>query len=724
MTLDADVIVVGSGPAGSSAAFHLAQRGRRVLLVDRHRFPRDKSCGDGLTRSAVRMLDKMGVLPKLEPAQRTHGVRVFMHGRGSRSFEYPRHAGEPGYGLVVPRFQLDHTLCEHAVEAGATLWEGTLAERLVHASGAVGGVEVVRGRKRIRLRSRFVVAADGATSRLAREAGLVGDPVHNFGAAVRGYYAGVEGLTDAIEIYAPLAQSSDQHLLPSYGWVFPIGPSIANIGVGVFVRERGVNLRLLFYNFLAALRQSDLRFATMKVSGEWMGAPLRFDFAPERCRAPGLLIAGDAAGMISPFTGEGIGFALESGELAARAIDHALSLGVDGGAEREYASALAARYSGYFETGRHSARRYILIWHVLESTFHNDRPLFSICRQAALLPEGITETERHLFPDVSTVVAREDLPLRSHLLAVNEVLLDTVRQDWPFLARALKSDGLGSTVAFRPALLMLASAYSAEPRVPLILAAASALELGCLAILAHVSVAEDPSPTKPGVRRPAHWGNLFALLVGDYLMSHAYHLSAQVAAGVSLEISNALASACEGWVSEIRRSFDLSMSDRDYLNNLGRKAALMFELPCKLGAQLSGSTPAQVDALSGYGHCTGMAYLLADEVLAVRDQPTHFGSIARPEIRHGGFSLPVLRAARHESNEVLRSLLDGGVRDERQVQEIRRLVANTLASREVIEIAATYSARAKAWLTVLPEGPSRRTLAALADFAIAGNVSQ
>jgi menaquinone-9 beta-reductase len=708
--LDADVIVVGAGPGGSSAAFHLARLGRKVLLLDRQAFPRDKSCGDALTRSAVQILAEMGVLPALATARRTHGLRIFMKGRGSRSFEYPRDLDDP-YGLVLPRRELDHILCRHAVEAGATLWERTLADRLIHADGAVAGVEVVRDGRRTRLHSRIVIAADGAASRLAQQAGLVGGPVQGFGSAIRGYYDAVEGLTETLQIYAPLDNPASLHLLPSYGWVFPLGGSSANVGVGVFQRTPGVNLRRMFERFLDALRKDDPRFARMKECGEWKGAPLRFDFAPERSGVRGLLLVGDAAGMISPFTGEGIGFALDSGRLAAQAAELSLSSALDG-CERAYASSLARRYAGYFETGRQSARRYLLVWQVLADTFHNDKPLFSLCRQAALLPEGIADSLASTLPDVGALPV--PAAVRSDGLAVDEILIDTIRRDWPFLARLAMREGVATGVSLRPALLTLLAASSARRAKFGVLATAAALELGCLAVLSHVSVMAEAAPS---TRNPqANWGNLFAIMVGDYLMSHAYDLSAQVGAGVSLAIADALAKACEGWVRDDRGAHDLEMTEQAYLETLSRKASLMFELPCRLGAELAGSPAFRVDALSGYGLNVGIAYLLADEVQAIRSRSTLLSRLA-PELREGHYSLPVLRAARSDEGR-LRSLLDRGALSEQDAQAAERLVAESAALAAVLDIARHYVARAKGKIAPLPDGPVRRSLDALADFAV------
>jgi flavin-dependent dehydrogenase len=117
----------------------------------------------------------------------------------------------------------------------------------------------------------------------------------------------------------------------------------------------------------------------MRSCGAWTGAPLRRDFAPERCAAPGLLLVGDAAGLISPFTGEGISYALDSGRCAAEIVDEALAHGKIGDLSA-YGRRLGAQYAGYFELGRESVKRYTLLWQVLDSTFASDKPLFAMIR--------------------------------------------------------------------------------------------------------------------------------------------------------------------------------------------------------------------------------------------------------------------------------------------------------------------------------------------------------
>ncbi|YCK38037.1 FAD-dependent oxidoreductase [Actinomadura sp. ATCC 39365] len=261
-----DAVVVGAGPAGSAAAYHLARRGRSVLLVERRAFPRDKCCGDGLTRGAVRQLAEMGVLPDLADAQRVGGVRVHMRGKGARDFPYS------GFGLVLPRFDLDARLCARAVEAGATLWTAQVSGPIGGPSG-VRGIEMIRDGRRTRVEAPVVVAADGAASRLARQTGLRPPGREWTGFAARAYYAGIKGTDDLLQIVLPLTDVTDKHLLPSYGWIFPLGQGRANVGVGLFGPMNPEGLRGMFDRFVADLAELDPGFATATREGPMSGAP-------------------------------------------------------------------------------------------------------------------------------------------------------------------------------------------------------------------------------------------------------------------------------------------------------------------------------------------------------------------------------------------------------------------------------------------------------------------
>ncbi|MEV4629303.1 geranylgeranyl reductase family protein [Micromonospora sp. NPDC049523] len=705
-----DAVVVGAGPAGSATAYHLARRGRRVLLVDRRDFPREKSCGDGLTRAAVRLLADMGVLEELDGAARVVGVRVRMRGRGSRDFRYDGD-GPLAYGMVVPRLELDAKLCHSAVRAGATLWSDARATYLLGEPGAVRGVEIEREGRRMAVRAPVVVAADGASSGLGRQAGLRTGAAEQTGFAARGYFTGVVDLAPLLEIHLPLFDVTERHLLPSYGWVFPVGGGVVNVGVGLFDPSHRDSVRSLYDRFVTDLIATDPRFRRARPVGRMSGAPLRLDFDPARCGVPGLLLVGDAAGLVSPFTGEGISFALESGALAAAKIDAALHESDDAPVDpAPYARELGARHAGYFETGRHTARRYLLTWRMLESTFDDDRPIFTLCRWLALHPDGAA-AERVLapLPPLDPGLGRA---LRRDLAAVAEILAGCVRDDWPMFVRLLAVDRDPAAVSIRPAVLLLAAAYVGGLRSPVSHALAAAVDLGLLAGLAMDGAGPAPARPYPGLplphnapfrssrtsvpwpraapspggpaggrgsaAAPVPWGSRFAILLADYLLARAYELAAQGGAAVVTEFADALTANCEGRARELRAAAQAgpptpgpsprtspglppetgtaAAAGTDWsarVELLTARMATTFELPCRLGGRLGGASPPVVDALASYGRHLGVSYALADELRAA-------GGQARPA---GGELVRLVDEHARQARRALDRVPDGPARE-------------------------------------------------------------
>lgn len=737
----ADVIVVGAGPGGASAAYHLARRGRSVVLLDRARFPRDKSCGDGLTRFTTHQLGAMGVLELLPDAPTSHGARVHMRGKGCRDFRYPDDPDPHHQGRVVPREILDAAIVQRARDAGAEVWEEALgAELLRNGDGVVNGVRVQRDGVMEEHRAHAVIAADGASSRLARQAGLISAP-GDMGYAIRGYYTQIAHLDDVLEIYMPLLDPTDRYLLPSYGWVFPIAPGRANIGVGLVRRERDANVRDLFERFLSELRR-DSRFAGMEQKGEWRGAPLRFDFRPDRCMAPGLLLVGDAAGMISPFTGEGIGYALTSGRLAAESIDEALRTARDATLDLSpYAAALAHRFTGYFEAGRESALRHKLIWHVLENTFQNERPLFNICRRAALFPEGIGESYvREAFEDVTPalagdanttdgVVAEELATVRADLVGVGELLIATLRENWPFLTRVLTVDATVPGMPFRPALLLLIcgrlSSESSRVRREILVSTAAAVEMGFVAALAHSSVGEDPVTGEDASHSGAHWGNRFAVIVGDFLLSHAYAGSTRVAVGIARDIAAAVASASEGHLRALRHAFSADLTTKEYLDIVAQKAGTLFELPCRLGGVLAAGSPRAVSALARYGRHLGVAYQLTHDLAAVSGCSSELGRAIGSDPAAGLYDFATVYALQNGGRDELRGALSALRSGNESARErVMELVRESGGIQVAMEKAEWCVAEAKRALHEVPDGAVKEGLFGLAEFVGGRSVAQ
>ena len=228
-----DVLVVGGGPAGAATAAWLADHGHRVLVVEKKRFPREKTCGDGLTPRAVRQLHDLGLAGPLAEYQRYAGLRSIAHGV-TLELAWPEHPDFPSYGYVVRRRDLDQMVAERAVKGGATLWPASEAVEPLVEDGLVAGAVVQRRESGTteRVRARYVVVADGANSRFGRALGTSRDRSYPLGMAIRGYFTSPMHDEPWIESHLDLRDRDGNHL-PGYGWVFPVGDGTVNVGVGL-----------------------------------------------------------------------------------------------------------------------------------------------------------------------------------------------------------------------------------------------------------------------------------------------------------------------------------------------------------------------------------------------------------------------------------------------------------------------------------------------------------
>ena len=363
--LSADVVVVGAGPAGSSAAYHLAACGLDVILVERHELGRDKVCGDGLTPSAVRELVRMGV--DTSTWQRNRGLRVI--GGGHRlHIPWPEQASLPSYGLARRRTELDRDLAEHAAAAGARLLTGVTATGpATTAAGRVVGVDAKPTARVTRpgipvpatLRAPLVIDAGGVSARLATAVGRRKDERKPLGVAVRAYFrsprAADAWMESRLELWDGPPNRSD--LLPGYGWLWSVGDGLVNVGLGSVSSRAAttkVDYRAVFERWVASVPES-WAFTPDKRVGRLASAALPMAFNRKPHYADGLMLLGDAGGMVSPFNGEGIAQALMSGRLAAEAAAQAAARSTAIGRERalgQYPAALEAEMGGYYTLGR------------------------------------------------------------------------------------------------------------------------------------------------------------------------------------------------------------------------------------------------------------------------------------------------------------------------------------------------------------------------------------
>lgn len=321
------VIIVGAGPAGATCAWFAAQAGLRVLLIDGARFPRDKACGDAFTRTkAVPILEELGLLDELQalPSARCETVRLTASNGARIDLPPPRGvAPSQQAAYVCPRKVLDERLLARVrplvdVVEGCTV-TGVLRD--AQQVAGVTGVEPVTGRRRS-WRGAVVVGADGVRSAVGRSAGLQAGG--QIGLAVRGYFEGVESATDQLELYC------FNRLRPGYLWIFPCGGGRANVGLYLLKSRPPRAEEGLVPQFWDLVRRHPLlaeRFRSASLVGPLTGWPLPLWTRRRPLSGAGVLLIGDAAHLVDPVTGEGIGNAMLSGKLAAGVIAESLAAG-------------------------------------------------------------------------------------------------------------------------------------------------------------------------------------------------------------------------------------------------------------------------------------------------------------------------------------------------------------------------------------------------------------
>ncbi len=351
-TTDYDVVVVGAGPAGASTAFWAARCGHRVLMVEKRTFPREKTCGDGLTPRAVHQLTEMGLADQLARYHRFDGLRATGHGR-VLELNWPAHPVFPSHGYVVRRCDLDHFVADHAVAAGAELRQATTAVVPLREDGRVVGatLKTVDGTYQ-EVRSRFVVVAEGAKTTFGRELGTVQNRSYPQGMALRGYFRSPRHDDPWIESALDLRDRQGRSL-PGYGWIFPVGNGTINVGVGLlstFKHYRDINTTHLLNEYVATA-PAYWGISADTAVGKPTGGRLPMGGSVRPVVGPGWMVAGDAAGTVNPFNGEGIDYAYETGRMAAEVMDRAIRRN-DSSLINAYPTMLDAEYGRYFKVAR------------------------------------------------------------------------------------------------------------------------------------------------------------------------------------------------------------------------------------------------------------------------------------------------------------------------------------------------------------------------------------
>ena len=307
--MDYDVIVVGGGPGGSTCAALLGRAGKKVLLLDKAHFPRDKTCGDALSGS-LRVQKDMGITEKIRNVQHAVINGVEFSSPEGVVVDIPFESN----GFCSPRYVYDNIVFEEALKS-ADVMQNFEVTGLLKEDEQVVGVTGTKDNERKEIRAKLVIGADGAFSVVARETGCHDlDPKHTI-TAVRAYYTGVKDVTDKIELHFV------NEILPGYFWIFPVGGGRCNVGVGM-VDDIMMRKKLQMPSSMMKIINENPLFierfagATME-KGSLKGWRLPIGSKRRKMHGDGFVLVGDAAGLIDPFTGEGISNATVSGEIAA-----------------------------------------------------------------------------------------------------------------------------------------------------------------------------------------------------------------------------------------------------------------------------------------------------------------------------------------------------------------------------------------------------------------------
>ncbi|AHI21801.1 geranylgeranyl reductase family protein [Corynebacterium vitaeruminis] len=310
-----DVLVVGAGPAGSAAALHCAARGLETLVVDTQSFPRDKTCGDGLTPRAMHQLRLLGLDGAITARYRSNGLKL--HGYGG-SVEVPWPDTEFGQvSSAMPRTELDHLLLQAAAaRPEVSVWQGVGAASAEHSGARISAVTLTDGRV---VRPGTVIVADGVRSTFGKTLGRTWHKGEVYGIAARSYCDTPRSREPWIHSHVELRDAQGE-IQPGYGWIFPLGNGQANVGCGALSTDRRparINTKKLLGQY-AELTRPEWGFGQpQKVAS----ALLPMGGAVSGVAGANWMLVGDAAACVNPLNGEGIDYALETARLAAELVD-------------------------------------------------------------------------------------------------------------------------------------------------------------------------------------------------------------------------------------------------------------------------------------------------------------------------------------------------------------------------------------------------------------------
>ena len=384
MTMDKhyDIIIVGGGPAGTSAALYAHKMGLKTIILDKNTFPRDKICGDALSGKSVKYMRELGVLDQVPNLNGSTIRRITFGSPSHKQFDIhlnnPQNKGDIKEGYVIPREIYDNFLFEKAKEVTEII-ENFNVNDLLYENNKIIGISGKHKKEVHQIYAPLILGCDGAKSTIARKLGFHTEDQENTAIAIRCYYEGVKGLTDQIELHFV------DEVLPGYFWLFPAGDNIANIGLGLskkFAKKDERKLSQILDEVTASPYFKD-RFSNAKKLEKPKGWSLPLGRIQRPSYGDGFMLLGDAAGLIDPFTGEGIGNAMASAKFAVEVASQAKK-------NNDYSKDVLSKY-------------HKLVWDELGSELRTSTKLQNLSNYRTLLNIVINKASRN--KDIQDIIS-------------------------------------------------------------------------------------------------------------------------------------------------------------------------------------------------------------------------------------------------------------------------------------------------------------------------------
>lgn len=316
-----------------------------------------------------------------------------------------------------------------------------------------------------------------------------------------------------------------------------------------------------------------------------------------------------------------------------------------------------------------------------------------------------------------------DLPtVPSDLERVEVALRGSVRADDPFLTEIASHLITAGGKRGRPAFAIGAAATASPDLTPVsadVVQGAVAVELVHLGSLYHDDVMDEARTRRTVESVNARWGNLQAILAGDFLLARASEIAASLGTEVAGLLAATISRLCEGQVRELQHTYDVDRAEPAYLDSIMGKTASLYATACRIGALAGGLPRPQVDALTRFGRAYGMAFQVVDDILDVVADDDQLGKPAGHDLIEGVYTLPVIRTLEEDTTVAkrLRDLL-GAPLAEAEMHEARAIVRSNGAVASSLETAEAFVTEATGALTAVPDGEARRGLAGAAEHLL------